>query len=110
MARDWAKQFYDSVAWKKQRRYILARDHYTCTEPGCHNVATEVHHIVELTKQNVNDVNISLSEKNLRSLCHDCHTRITKEMKQKDGELLEHIVFDSDGNPIAVSGKNERKI
>lgn len=102
MARDWAKRFYDSTVWQKQRKYILARDHYTCTEPGCHNVATEVHHIVELTEQNVNDYNIALNENNLRSLCHDCHVRITKEMKQKDSELIEHIVFDANGNPIAV--------
>lgn len=101
MARPWAKIFYDSAVWQKQRQIILKRDHYTCTEPGCHRPATEVHHIVELTERNVNDVRICLGESNLRSLCHDCHTRITKEMHHKDADVLESITFDANGNPIA---------
>lgn len=101
MARPWAKQFYDSALWKKQRKYILERDHHTCTEPGCHRPATEVHHITELTEQNVSDVHISLAESNLRSLCHDCHTRITKEMHTKEADVLERIAFDAKGNPVS---------
>lgn len=97
MARDIFKSFYDSAAWKKQRIYILKRDKFTCTEKGCHRLATEVHHIIELNEKNINDVNITLNEKNLRSLCHDCHTRITKEIKGGYENILPKISFNSDG-------------
>lgn len=107
MAQPWAKSFYDSAVWQKQRTYILKRDHHTCTEPGCHNVATEVHHIVELNEQNVRDNRIALDERNLRSLCHDCHARITRDEHKQDANILERIAFDSNGNPISVSSSKK---
>lgn len=97
MARESLKSFYNSAIWKKQRINILKRDHFTCTEKGCHRMATEVHHIIELNEKNINDVNITLNENNLRSLCHDCHTRITKEIKGGYENILPKIYFDSDG-------------
>lgn len=100
MAQAFADAFYHSAIWKKQRKAILQRDHFTCTEPGCHKRAEEVHHIIELTKDNINDLNICLSETNLRSLCHDCHTRITKEMKSNTFGILPTITFDSNGFPV----------
>ncbi len=104
MAKDYAKKFYQSAIWEKQREYILKRDHHLCTEPGCYNVATEVHHITEITPDNISDPDITLNENNLRSLCHDCHTRITREMKRNDKtmDILEHIAFDADGYPVPI--------
>ena len=102
MAQDWAKRFYNSQAWKKQRDYVLKRDHYTCTEPGCRARAEEVHHIKELSANNVNDINISLNPSNLRSLCGDCHKRITREMKSGTFGILQDIVFDTNGYPVAA--------
>lgn len=109
MAKGWAQGFYHSSLWRKQREYILKRDNYLCTEIGCHRVATEVHHIEELTEQNVNDPSISLNENNLRSLCHDCHSRITAEMKasQRSGinpeEIIGKIIFDEQGYPVRAT-------
>lgn len=102
MAYDWAKPFYNSTAWKEMRILILTRDHYLCTEPGCHRTAEEVHHIEELTKDNVNDISITLNPKNLKSLCSECHKRITKQMKSKDNGILIDIVFDENGYPVPV--------
>ena len=102
MARDSLKTFYDSRAWRRQRRYILQRDNFTCSEVGCERIATEVHHIIELNENNVNDLNISLNEKNLRSLCHECHTKITKQMKSNTENILPRISFDSLGFPIEI--------
>lgn len=101
MAKEWAKSFYNSALWKKQRDYILKRDHFTCTQPGCHRPATEVHHIIELNESNVNDINICLNESNLRSLCHACHDSITKQMKSKGAGILDEIYFDENGYPIS---------
>ena len=105
MAREFAKAFYHSSAWEKQRAYILKRDNYLCTEPNCNRVATEVHHIIELTPDNINDIHITLGEDNLRSLCHECHDRITKAMKanERTGNILEAVGFDLDGFPIILN-------
>ena len=62
---------------------------------------TEVHHIIELDESNVHDNNIALNESNLRTLCHDCHTRITKQMKANTFDILPNIVFDANGYPVA---------
>lgn len=78
----------------------MKRDRYRCQSPGCRRTAEEVHHIVELTEKNVNDIKVSLNLNNLISLCSDCHKRITKQMKAKNGGILEDIIFDEDGYPI----------
>lgn len=109
MAKDWSKAFYNSAAWKAQRLAILKRDRYRCTEPGCHRTAEEVHHIVELTEENVNDQKIALDQNNLRSLCSSCHKRITRAMKQKAAGILEDIVFDENGYPVAAAGYPPRR-
>lgn len=100
MAKQWAKAFYNSAAWKHTRAAVLARDRYLCTEKGCFNPAEEVHHIKELTETNVHDMNISLNMNNLRSLCSECHKAITKREHQKGYGILPDIVFDENGYPI----------
>ena len=100
MAKEWAKSFYNSNAWKQTREIALKRDRYRCQSPGCRRTAEEVHHIVELTEKNVNDIRISLNLNNLTSLCSDCHKRITKKMKSKDYGILEDIIFDENGYPM----------
>lgn len=102
MAKEWAKSFYNSNAWKQTREIALKRDRYRCQSPGCRRTAEEVHHIVELTEKNVNDIRISLNLNNLTSLCSDCHKRITKKMKSKDYGILEDIIFDENGYPISA--------
>lgn len=71
MARDFAKQFYNSKLWKDTREFILKRDNYLCVR--CGMPASDVHHITELTPENINDKNISLNPKNLECLCKACH-------------------------------------
>lgn len=100
MAKDWAKAFYNSTAWKQTRLCVLKRDRYRCQQPGCRRTAEEVHHIKELTEDNVNDIRVSLNINNLTSLCSDCHKAITKRMKTKGYGILEDIVFDENGYPI----------
>lgn len=94
MAQQWAKQFYNSRQWKDCRRYVLRRDSYTCKY--CYNRATEVHHVVELTPDNINDIHIALNPNNLLSLCHKCHTNIT----QGYGDVEDGYVFSDDGQVI----------
>ncbi len=102
MARQALKWFYDSAAWKSTRRAALLRDRYRCQI--CGGRATEVHHLTELSEKNVHDKCISLNLDNLQSLCHDCHTSITKEEHGRAGAIGVKYVFDADGRPVRVDG------
>jgi 5-methylcytosine-specific restriction endonuclease McrA len=74
---------------------VLRRDMFTCRH--CQARAEEVHHIIELTPQNINDPNVALNPDNLISLCHLCHTKITKG---NDGDIVDGFIFDDDGNVV----------
>lgn len=95
MAKVWAKSFYDSRAWKDCRRAVLRRDLFTCRD--CSARASEVHHIIELTPENIADQSIALNPDNLISLCHSCHDKITRGVT---GDLPEEYIFDDNGNVI----------
>lgn len=107
MAQAFSKAFYNSPAWQAARRQALTRDGYTCAM--CGRRATEVHHVVELTPDNINDRMISLDLGNLQSLCHKCHTELTAEEHGRihaDCDL--GYAFDDDGNFIKVSPRGPK--
>jgi len=95
MAKDWAKQFYNSKAWRDTRKIALRRDLYTCAY--CYGRAEEIHHVIPLTPENINDPMISLNLDNLVALCHSCHDKITKGFT---GDIQEDYIFDDEGNVI----------
>ena len=95
MAKDYARSFYNGRAWRDCRKEVLRRDMYTCAY--CYARASEVHHIKELTPENINDMSIALNPDNLISLCHDCHTKITQG---STGDIQEGYIFDDEGNVI----------
>ena len=84
MAKEYAKDFYNSQAWKKTRKayYIFRRGQ-------CERCAKEfaagkrrledihagaiVHHKEYITPENLNDPTIALSFDNLELLCEKCH-------------------------------------
>lgn len=78
MAREFAKQFYGSTAWQqcrdtyRQKAAGLCED---CRKRGIINAGDEVHHVIWLTPQNINDPNITLNFDNLVLLCHECHMK-----------------------------------
>ena len=94
MAKDFAIKFYRSKLWRNARQHALARDHYTCQR--CGGRAGEVHHIIELTPNNINDDHIALSLDNLESLCHDCHNLLT----QRGADVTDGYYFYADGNVV----------
>lgn len=79
MAKAWAKWFYKSDSWRVLRKQALLRDGFTCELCGAR--AEEVHHEIELTPGNIHDPSVALNLALLHSLCHDCHTRITRAQK-----------------------------
>lgn len=102
MAQEFAKRFYKSQAWQNVRSHVLKRDFFLCVK--CGHPAEEVHHIIHLNPNNIHDPSIALNEKNLISLCRDCHfdehridklkgIQKKKEQKEEDSEY----VFDENG-------------
>lgn len=97
MAKSWAKQFYSSKQWRTVRREVLRRDHYTCRD--CYSRGEEVHHIIELTPDNINDPMVALNPDNLMSLCGTCHKKRTNGSV---GDVTDGYVFDEDGQVVPV--------
>ena len=94
MAKPFARSFYASKAWRAARQQALRRDSYTCCMCGGH--ATDVHHIIGLTPENISDPRIALNVDNLQSLCWLCHNNETISA----GDLPAGYVFDDDGNVV----------
>lgn len=73
----------------------MIRDHGLCRSPGCYMPAEEVHHIKELTPENIHDPRIALSLDNLMCLCRECHKRIHRGEKEE-----QRYHFDAQGNLV----------
>lgn len=78
MARDFSRAFYKSAAWKSCRDAYwrskggLCED---CLKEGRITTGAEVHHVVELTPDNIGNPAVTLNWDNLCLLCHDCHMK-----------------------------------
>lgn len=71
-----AERFYKSTTWQRTRAVAWSRDKGLCQDclrKGIIKPAQEVHHIIELTPDNIDDAAVSLNLENLVSLCKDCH-------------------------------------
>jgi 5-methylcytosine-specific restriction protein A len=104
MAKEFAKKFYASSAWHKARdAYIAERmaiDGGMCER--CHKrPGYIVHHIIELTPDNINDPDITLNKSNFAYWCKPCHD--DEHLPTHDTDALRKITFDDDGNPICVN-------
>ena len=95
MAKEWAKPFYNSGAWRKVRKSFIANrvsiDGGMCQH--CKEVPGYiVDHIEELSPDNINNTKITLNWSNLQYLCLDCHNKKTFEEVEE-----ERYFFDSNG-------------
>ena len=78
MPREFAKKFYQSAKWRKCRGdYVKSRQ---LTDGGLceicrHRPGEEVHHVKELTAENIADPRIALNSDNLKFICRECHFR-----------------------------------
>lgn len=86
MAKDFSVGFYHSAAWRHCRdAYAKSIGHLCqdCLEHGIYTPMVEVHHMIELTPENINDPEITLNWKNLRGLCRECHRARHEKIKPK---------------------------
>lgn len=78
MARDFSRAFYNSSAWRACRESYwrqaggLCED---CLKNGRITKGEEVHHITELSLDNIGNPAVTLNPDNLVLLCHDCHMK-----------------------------------
>lgn len=95
MAKDYAKSFYNSKAWKDCRdgyiKHVLGLCE-RCKEPGY-----IVHHKVHITEENIGNPDITLNWDNLRYLCLECHNIEHAE----NNPVREDLMFTADGQLIA---------
>ena len=70
------ERFYTTTFWRNRRKAFLEDHNYlcqVCLSKGLIEAATEVHHIIPLTAENINDPRITVDETNLMALCDSCH-------------------------------------
>lgn len=68
--------FYTSKAWRKCRGVFLRECGglcQICMSNGLIEPATQVHHRIPITPENLDDPRITLSHDNLMALCDSCH-------------------------------------
>lgn len=96
MAREFARKFYHSKAWR------ICRDGYYVSKFGicerCGRAGVIVHHKIELTPANINDPSITLNWDYLELLCIECHNG-----ELGDGEVVQPgLAWDAEGNLIHI--------
>lgn len=104
MARDFAKEFYRSTAWRKTRAYIFNKEHGICQRcHGANGPGEIVHHKIYLTPSNIHNPAITLGEDNLELLCRVCHALEHESELPTDKCLM----FDEEGNLVERSVDND---
>lgn len=102
MAKEWAKAFYNSKAWKSCRQSYIAQrvliDGGMCEEcrerPGY-----ILHHREALAPTNIQNPDIALNHCNLQYVCKACHDLYDGHGTAKERKKL-LITFGADGMPL----------
>ncbi len=97
------KSFYASQEWVNFRLLIINERGLRCEYCGelvARAKELTLHHIIELTPENVKDALIALNPENVLVVHHDCHNKIHKRFGYRPGKNV-YIVF---GAPL--SGKH----
>ncbi|MFP3666561.1 HNH endonuclease [Priestia sp. SIMBA_032] len=97
MAKEWAKPFYNSSAWKKCRKSYIVSVFNLCER--CGEIGKILHHKEYLTPENINNPEVSLNHELLEYLCQECHNR---EHHERFGVVQYGLKFDENGELIQV--------
>lgn len=86
MARDFAKEFYNSPAWKACRvayRKQVGGLCERCYARGIYTAGVIVHHKIHLTPETIQRPEIALDFANLELLCRDCHAQEHERIRKR---------------------------
>ena len=103
MARDFARDFYRSAAWRSARAAVVKRAHglcERCVTAGRVTPGEIVHHKVALTPANIGDPRVSLGMGNLMLVCRQCHAELHGEAWSPTRPGL---TFDAEGRLVEVA-------
>ncbi len=96
MAQIWAKQFYNSKAWRQLRERLIVENNFLCADCGESYLkdSTQLvgHHIKPLTPENINDANISLNPANIKIICRKCHDKAHERFSFDTGQNV-YLVY-----------------
>lgn len=111
MAKDFAKSFYDSKAWKECRRAYIG--HRMLVDGGrcemCeHDQGYIIHHKIVLNESNINDPDVSLNPDNLMFVCHDCHNFIHSKDASSGNFVRLPAIFDERGQILPRASDSRR--
>lgn len=73
----------------------MKRDHWLCQDclaKGIYTPAEEVHHIIPLTPENIEDPAVNTNPENLIALCRECHKQRHIAMRERRQNLGERRV------------------
>ena len=101
MAKPFSRKFYNSSAWIKTAKAYKLSKFGICEK--CGEVGEEVHHIIPLNPNNINDPNITLNWDNLMLLCRSCHELI----EEKATATIRGIRFTENGQVEEVPDDTE---
>jgi 5-methylcytosine-specific restriction endonuclease McrA len=87
-------RFYNSSKWRRFQKYIRTKRYGICET--CGNAGWEVHHIVPLTLNNVDDDEIAIGEDNVQLLCTSCHNA----KREEESHVRQDVTFDANGNLV----------
>lgn len=84
--KDFAKEFYSSVAWKACRESYKKSVRglcEVCLRKGIYKPGEIVHHKKHITPDNINDPTVTLAFDNLQLVCRDCHADLHKDRSKR---------------------------
>jgi len=91
MAKEWAKEIYNSTQWINTRKAYYESQHGLCER--CGNAGELVHHRIYLTAENINNPEIVYGWDNLELLCRNCHAQEHGIQITEDG-----LMFNENGD------------
>ena len=83
--KEYAERFYKSKAWQQTRNAYISSVHGLCEEclrKGIYEPGEIVHHKQQLSPNNINDPDVTLSWDNLELLCRACHGKAHGNIKR----------------------------
>ncbi|WP_251861958.1 HNH endonuclease [Clostridium sp. Marseille-Q2269] len=95
MAKEFAKAFYKSTAWKKCRNSYIKSVYGLCER--CGRPGYIVHHKMMITKSNINNPDVTLNHNNLEYLCLECHNKEHNFGREKNSSIRKGFAFNSKG-------------
>lgn len=97
MSKEFAREFYNSTAWKRCREEYKKKAVYLCER--CGRPGDIVHHKRRVSPETINDASVLLNFDNLELLCRQCHA--DEHAGERDGKSWRRYYFDENGKCIA---------